>query len=221
MRDAVDDAAPDRFAGQFALAPMTDRQIAVSGGSQDSAIISQICSGVNVAGAPGRGASASRATRCSPARPASGRASDAPSSARRRVGGRSRAPAFPPPTAGSSRPVPPACRRLVRPGKPPRSSCAGVSRSRRRTGQGERRGSANQDRALIPPATTGWPLDSGEGDPDAVDLITIVAHLWQQKLTRNRSRHFRRGVWLVEAFIGARTLRTDDNHARSAAPIRR
>jgi hypothetical protein len=33
-----------------------------SGGSQASAMIAQTCSGVNVAGAPGRGASASRTT---------------------------------------------------------------------------------------------------------------------------------------------------------------
>ena len=43
------------------------------------------------------------------------------------------------------------------------------------------------------PATTGWPL-TREKVTRTRSIITIVAHLWHQRLTRNRSRHFRRGV---------------------------
>ena len=104
-RAQADDAAGHRLAGQFALTPMTDRDISGSGFSQASAIIRQITAGVNAAGAPQRGASLRRA-----ATPADGAASRPTGAASHR---RSCAKS-PSGCAVSSMPKPAAARKTIR-----------------------------------------------------------------------------------------------------------
>ena len=124
------------------------RSLCSDGCSQDRATIAQICSGVKVAGAPGRGASDSRAAagvdaaavrRTAVPRPvwtrprcANGLASDVPSSATRRVGGQSR--------AHQSRPRP------TKSGAPARPASAGWCGRARQTGQQLRMRGGYQDR---------------------------------------------------------------------------